>query len=119
MESKEKIFYLIVAIVNKGYTDLVMEAAKEKGARGGTTFVARGTGNQELGAFFGIEIQSEKEVAYILVEEEIKEDVMLAIYKACGLNTKSSGIAFSIKVDNAIGLTPLEIKKDDEEEKKE
>lgn len=99
---------LIVAIINKGFTDLVMEAAKEAGARGGTTFVARGTGNKEMGEFFGIVIQPEKEIVFILVEEEIKDKVLLSIYKGAGLDTQGSGIAFSIKVDDVVGLRPVE-----------
>lgn len=104
----DKNYDLIVAIINKGFTDLVMEAAKDAGARGGTTFVARGTGNKEMGEFFGIAIQPEKEIVFILVEEEIKDKVMLEIYKGAGLETQGSGIAFSIKVSDVVGLTPLE-----------
>ena len=111
---EQKAYSLIVAIVNKGYTDLVMEAARSKGARGGTTFVARGTGSKEIGSFFGIAIEPEKEIAFIIVEKEIKDSVMLAIYASAGLETKGMGICFSIDVDDCIGLSPLEnIVKDD------
>ncbi len=119
IEQNNSFYDLIVAIVNKGYTDLVMEAAKENGARGGTTFVARGTGNKELGSFFGIAIQPEKEIVFILVSEEIKEKVLLGIYKAAGLDTKGSGIAFSIKVDDCVGLTPFSDVEIEEEQKDE
>lgn len=108
MEVSQKNYELIIVIVNQGYTGVVMDAAKECGARGGTTFVAHGTGNKELGTFFGIVIQPEKEIVFILVDEEIKDKVMLNIYKQAGLETKGSGIAFSIKVSDVIGLTPFE-----------
>lgn len=113
---QEKNYNLIVVIINKGFTDLVMEAAKKAGARGGTTFVARGTGNKELGEYFGIAIQPEKEIAFILVDEEIKDNVLLEIYKDAGLESKGSGIAFAIKVSDVIGLTPIleEIKEEQE-----
>lgn len=104
----EKEYSLVIAIINKGYIDLVMEAAKNAGARGGTTFTARGTGNKELGEFFGIAIQPEKEIVFILVEDEIKDKVLLQVYKDAGLDTKGSGIAFSIKVNDVVGLTPIE-----------
>ena len=113
MEVSQKNYELIIVIVNQGYTGVVMDAAKECGARGGTTFVAHGTGNKELGTFFGIVIQPEKEIVFILVDEEIKDKVMLNIYKQGGLETKGSGIAFSIKVSDVIGLTPFE-KQDNE-----
>ena len=108
MANDKKNYELIIVIVNQGYTGMVMDAAKECGARGGTTFVAHGTGNKELGSFFGIVIQPEKEIVFILVDEDIKDKVMLNIYKEAGLNTKGSGIAFSIKVSDVIGLTPFE-----------
>lgn len=104
----QKNYNLVVAIVNKGYTDLVMEAARNKGARGGTTFVARGTGNKELGSFFGIAIEPEKEIVFIIVDNQIKDDVMLEIYKVAGLETKGMGICFSMNVDDCVGLTPFE-----------
>ncbi len=108
MEQNNKNYELIVAIVNKGFTDLVMDAAKEKGARGGTTFNARGTGNKHLEEFFGIAIQPEKEFVLILVPSDIKDDVLLAIYKAVGLETKGNGIAFSLKVEDVVGISPIE-----------
>ena len=108
MANDKKNYELIIVIVNQGYTGMVMDAAKECGARGGTTFVAHGTGNKELGSFFGIVIQPEKEIVFILVDEDIKDKVMLNIYKEAGLKTKGSGIAFSIKVSDVIGLTPFE-----------
>ncbi len=106
--NNEKEYSLVIAIINKGFTDLVMESAKNAGARGGTTFTARGTGNKELGEFFGIAIQPEKEIVFILVEDQIKDKVLLQIYKDAGLDTKGSGIAFSIKVNDVVGLTPIE-----------
>ena len=51
---------LIICIVNNGFSDTVMEAAKEAGARGGTVLNARGTANKEAEAFFHIAIQPEK-----------------------------------------------------------
>ena len=54
MDESKKNYDLIIVIVNQGYTGDVMDAAKEAGARGGTTFVAHGTGNKELGSFFGV-----------------------------------------------------------------
>ncbi len=41
-------YELIVAITNEGCTDMVMNAARAAGARGGTVIHAKGTGNQEL-----------------------------------------------------------------------
>lgn len=95
----------IVCIVNAGYSDAVMDAAKELGARGGTVVHARGTASQEAEKFFQITIQPDKEVVLILVPAEIKDDILHALYRAVGLKTPGQGIAFSLPVDGVVGLT--------------
>lgn len=95
----------IFCIVNTGYSEAVMDAAKKLGARGGTVINARGTAGKEAETFFHITIQPEKEIVMILVPQEIKEDVMHALYKEVGLDTAGQGIAFSMPVDNVVGLS--------------
>ena len=101
-ENKKEQKELIVCIVNNGFTDLVMGAAKRSGAKGGTTFHARGTGNPDIEKFFGISISPEKEVILIVVEKEIIDDVVSAIYKDAGLDTKGQGIVFTLPVDDFV-----------------
>ena len=100
----EKGYQLIVAIVDKGFTDLVMNAAREKGARGGTVLSARGTSNKEIEEKFKIAISSEKEIVLILTEETISDDILQAINEAAGLHTKGRGIAFALPVEDVAGL---------------
>lgn len=95
----------IVCIVNAGFSDAVMDAAKEFGARGGTVVHARGTASQEAEKFFQITIQPDKEMVMILVSAEIKDDILHALYRAVGLKTPGQGIAFSLPVDGVVGLT--------------
>ncbi len=97
-------YEMIVCIINSGFSDTVMEAAKEFGATGGTVLHARGTANKEAESFFKITIQPEKEVVMILVPAKIKDDVLHAIYRNAGLKTPGQGIAFSLPVDSAVGL---------------
>ncbi len=94
----------IVCIVNAGFSDAVMDAAKELGARGGTVVHARGTASQEAEKFFQITIQPDKEMVMILVPAEIKDDILHALYRAVGLKTPGQGIAFSLPVDGVVGL---------------
>ncbi|MDE6401971.1 MAG: P-II family nitrogen regulator [Clostridiales bacterium] len=96
---------LIMCIVNTGFTDVVMDAARDKGARGGTVIHARGTANKEAEEFFHISVQPDKEVVMILVTSEIKDDVLHAIYQAAGLKTAGQGIAFAMPVTNVVGLS--------------
>ena len=101
---------VIMCIVNSGFSDSVMDAARELGARGGTVIRARGTANAEAEKLFNIAIQPEKEIVMILVDTKIKNDILHALYKAVGLKTPGQGIAFSMPVEDVIGLTetPLE-----------
>ena len=72
------LYEMIVCVVNSGFSDNVMSAAREYGAKGGTVLTARGTANQEAETFFGISIQPEKEVVLILVPAKIKDDIRSA-----------------------------------------
>ena len=97
-------YELILCIVNAGFSETVMDAAKEAGARGGTLLRGRGTANRESEEFFHITIQPDKEIVMILVPQPIKDQVLRSIYQAAGLNTAGQGIAFSMAVDRTVGL---------------
>ena len=62
---------MILCIVNSGFSDAVMDTARELGARGGTVIHARGTAAKDAEKMFGITIQPEKEIVMILVSSEI------------------------------------------------
>ena len=100
-------YELVLCIVNTGFAETVMDAAKDVGARGGTVINARGTANKEAEEFFHITIQPDKEIVMILVPENIKDDILHAVYKAAGLKTEGQGIAFSVAVDEVVGLSPI------------
>jgi hypothetical protein len=103
-------YEVIFCIVNSGYGEAVMDTAKTVGARGGTIINARGTASLEAEKIFGITVQPEKEIVMIVVPAKIKDDVLHALYKDVGLQTAGQGIAFSMPVDGAVGLTPVETK---------
>ena len=92
-------YQLIVCIVNAGYSQNVMEAARAAGARGGSIIRGRGSANPEAEEFFNITIQPYKEVVLILVPDDIKDAVMTAVFKNSGLSTDGQGIAFSLPVE--------------------
>lgn len=114
-EDMEQGYELIITIVNKGFTDLVMEAAEKAGARGGTVVHARGASHAEAAQFFGITIQPEKEVVLILTKQEQRSPIMQAICKGAGLNSEGQGIAFSLPVDEVVGVARL-MREEEEEE---
>ena len=104
MEFKHEVIF---CIVNAGFGDAVMDAAKEYGARGGTVIHARGTANSEVEKKFEIAVQPEKEIVMILVPTELKDDILHGLYRAVGLKTPGQGIAFSMPVDAAVGLSEV------------
>ena len=99
---------VIFCIVNAGFSDLVMEAAKECGASGGTVIHARGTASLEAEKLYGITIQPEKEIVMILVPKEIKDSVLHAVYNSAGIKTPGQGIAFAMPVNAVVGLSKKE-----------
>ena len=116
MDNKHEVIF---CIVNAGFSDLVMDAAKESGARGGTVIHARGTANKEAEQFFHITIQPDKDIVMILVPVDIKEDVLHSLYRNVGLKTAGQGIAFSMPVSNVVGLAAPAQKAEKHHEKPE
>ena len=101
-------FELILCIVNAGFSQNVMEAARAAGAKGGTILRGRGSANPEAEEFFNITIQPDKELVLILVSAGIKDEVLKAVYKNSGLSTEGQGIVFSLPVER----TTLEMKEE-------
>lgn len=98
-------YEIIYCIVNAGFADDVMEAARECGASGGTVINARGTANQEAEKLFNITIQPEKEIVMIIIPKQLKEPILHALYKKVGLQTPGQGIALSMPIDDVVGLS--------------
>ncbi len=97
----EKKYEMVVCIVNAGFSQNVVEAARSAGARGGTVLRARGTANPEAEEFFNIHIQPEKELVIMVVPKAIKDEVIRAVYQDAGLGGEAQGIVFSLPVSHA------------------
>ena len=95
---------MITVIVNKGYADDVMFAARKAGATGGTVINARGTAREDDAKFFGVHIVPEKDMLVIVVEHEKKEDVLNAIKDVKCLKEPGMGIAFTNEVVDFVAL---------------
>jgi nitrogen regulatory protein P-II 1 len=101
-------YKLIAAILPKGSTGKVMDAARDAGAEGGTILLARGTGVNEARKFFGISVSSEREVLLILVDPEILDGVMEAVVEAGKLDEPAKGIVFVLGVEEVRGIVHRE-----------
>lgn len=106
---------VVFAIVNSGFADDVMDIAREQGVRGGTILNARGVVREEAAAFFGITLHQDKEILMMVVEKEIRDNVLNAIYKQMGMAKKAKGIAFSLPVSDVAGLAPAQSVKEEQE----
>ena len=105
---------VIFAIVNAGFAEEAMDVARAQGARGGTILNARGVAREKEAAFFGIPIHPEKEILMLVVEKEIRDRILNALYKEMGMGKKAQGIAFSLSVSDVAGLAqPVEEAKEE------
>ena len=98
---------LIITIVDRGYEDVVMDAARGVGAGGGTVVKAGGTG-MEIAKLFGMTISQEKEMVYIVSSKTDRDAIMRAIMEKAGAGTDAHGVIFSLPVDKVVGIRNLE-----------
>lgn len=97
-------YSMIMAIVNQGFSENVMDAAKPMGATGGTVLHTRRVGSEAVMKFWNISVHGEREIVMILVSREDKLPVMKAIGEKCGMNSEAQGVVLSLPVDNVVGL---------------
>lgn len=105
---KDTKFELLVVIANQGYTELIMDAAREVHATGGTVIHAKGTGIQQAEKFMGVTLVPEKEMLFIVTKKEQKNDIMGAIMKKAGIVSKAGAIVFSLPVTDTAGMRMIE-----------
>ena len=75
-------FKLIVAFVDDSVTDVVMDAAREAGATGATIINnARGEGIQTKKTFFGMSLETQRDVLLFVVEQHLCRHILETIDK--------------------------------------
>lgn len=104
MTDKDRKFDLIMAVIDSGYTDTAMEAARAAGAAGGTIIRARSLNNKKAEQFIGISLADEKEILLILAKREVKQDIMQALSVRVGLKSEANGVIFALPVDRTAGI---------------
>ncbi len=101
---KERRHDLIFAVVNRGYTQDVMDAARAGGATGGTIIHARGFALEGAEKFFGLTIQPEKEIVLILARSDRRDAIMHNIVTKTGVMTPAGAVTFSLPASGVEGL---------------
>lgn len=94
----------MIAVVERGKADKIVDKAKEAGAKGATVFYGRGTGASEVKRFLNIYIDSSKEIIMILCEEEEYKPIRDAVVDAGRLKDPGTGVVFTLPIIDLIGL---------------
>jgi nitrogen regulatory protein PII len=99
-------FKLIIALVEDDKTDAVLDAARETGATGATVITsARGEGLTRSKTFFGLTLETQRDVLLFMVEEHLSRTILEKIAKVGEFDVKAgSGIALQIDVEDAVGV---------------
>lgn len=100
-------FKLIIALVEDTLTNRVCDAARKSGAKGSTVLnQARGEGINQSKTFFGLNLETQRDLVLLLVEEHLARPVLENISEVCKFDEKPGrGIAFQIDVEDAVGVS--------------
>lgn len=100
-------FKLILAFVEDSKTADVMDAAREEGATGATVINnARGEGLDQKETFFGLTLETQRDVVLFLVEEHLSRHIIEKIAKVGEFEERpGAGIAIQIDVEDAVGVS--------------
>ena len=97
-------YAMIASIINQGYSEKLMDAAKNAGASGGSIIHSRRISNEKAMGFWGMGMKDEKEIVLIIASAESKLEIMKAISEACGVKSEAEGVVLSMPIDEVIGL---------------
>lgn len=99
-------FKLIITLANDDKTDDLLDAAREAGATGATVLnQARGEGIEKTKTFFGLSLETQRDMLMFLVEEHLSRHILEKIAEVGEFESRpGTGIAFQIDVEDAVGV---------------
>ena len=99
-------FKMIVVFVEDDKTDAVMDAAREAGATGATIINnARGEGINRTKTFFGLSLETQRDVLMFVVEERLSRKILEEIGRVGQFDDQpGTGIAFQVDIEDAVGV---------------
>lgn len=95
---------LIIAIVDKGKDLVVMQIAKEHGARGGTIMVGKGASIFDKHSVMGMTIEPDKEIVMIMTTKEKSQSMMAAISEKMQMDKPNTGVVFTLQTEDVMGV---------------
>lgn len=103
-KDKKTMFQAIFVITDRGESDLVMEAAQNSGAQGGTIIHARGAGEYEAKKVFNMDIEPEKDIVLIISNEEKTSEITSGISESLNIGEPNTGIIFVVDLSETRGI---------------
>ncbi len=100
-------FDLVLVVVNKGWSDPVIDTIQKTGGGGATVLHGRGAGTTHIPKLFGIPIEPEKDIVLSAVPAAISARVLEAVSKNAGLDKPNTGIAVILPLKAVAGLAGL------------
>lgn len=99
-------FKLLLTFVEDRDTDKVLNAAREAGALGATVITnARGEGSSRAKTFFGLTLETQRDILLFLVEEHLSREILECIAEVGEFDSRQgTGIALQIDVEDAVGV---------------
>ena len=100
-------FKLLIVFVDDEHTEAVIHAARDAGATGVTVVTnARGEGLTPNRTFFGLSLETQRDVLLLLVEEHRSRHILETICEVAMFEAEpGKGIAIQIDVEDAVGVT--------------
>ncbi len=105
-------FKLIVALVEDGKTEVIMDAARKAGATGASVLSqVRGEGIQQAKTFLGLSLVTQRDMLMFLVEEHMSREILETIAAIGEFEAHpGTGIAFQLDVEDAVGVSRQVVK---------
>ena len=117
-KEKNRMHELVIAVVDRKYTDTAIEAARAAGATGATVFHTRSINNAKAEGAIGTTISQETDSVFFLTTLEYRNKIMEAVRDAAGLKTEGGAVLFSLPVDDLVGIGRFDDYVDGEENEK-
>ena len=107
-KEKKNMHELVVAVVNKDFTDVAIDSARDAGATGATIFHTKSANNAKFEQLIGTSTSQETDTVFFLTTSEYKGRIMEAVRDSAGLKTEGGAIIFSLPVDSIVGIGRFE-----------
>lgn len=99
-------FKLLISLVEEDKTASVVKAAREAGATGATVINhARGEGLKVAKTFFGLALETNRDMVLFIVEEHLSRHILETIGEVGEFGEPGTGMVFQLDVEDAVGLS--------------